>query len=359
VDNLDGKSQTTAEQARAFLTKTGHKGTAGFASNETVQTLDHLLREAVYRHLRMPVPASFLVDKGGWLTVIYKGKVETARIAEDLKDIAVNEDRARELAVPFAGPWASRASFVSHLPAVVAAWRESGDTDSAKETLLAFLKDNPPKPGDTKLAAQLADVQFRLGDLALEANDAANALESFNAALAANPQIIPAQLGRLRALSQLKQEDALSEGVQRLMTSPAAADALAIMAAHHRRAGQWKEAAVQLRQATLKNPRFVPGLNELALILAAAPDAPVRNPGEALSIANFFLQAPGARQNPEFLLTLAAAHAAKGEFPAAIAATEEALSLARAKSDRDFLHRATRLLDSFRASRPWLLDVEN
>ena len=355
VDNLDGKSQTTAEQARAFLTKTGHKGAAGWASAETVQTLDRLLREAVYRHLRMPVPASFLVDKGGWLTVIYKGNVEPARIAEDLKNIAVTEDRARELAVPFPGPWAGRTAFVSHLPAVVAAWREAGDVVAARETLEVFLKENPPRPGDARLASQISDVHFRLGDLALEAGESASALEQFNAALAASSQLIPAQIGRLRALSAMGQEQPLADAVRLLGSSPAAADALAVMAEHHRRAGKWKEAIMDLRQAVLRNQRFVPGLNDLARLLAAAPDESARNPGEALSLANFFLAAPGARQNPEFLLTLAAAQAAKGDFPAAIVTAQSAMEIARVKADREFLRRAAPVLEGFKTGQAWLL----
>jgi len=355
VDQLDPKSGTTAEQASAFLQKSGHKGLSGWAERELVATLDRLLREAVYRHLRMPVPASFLIDRGGWLTVIYKGAEKAARIQADVPLLGIDETMARRAAVPFAGPWAGRTVFVSHVGAVAAAWRESGYPDEAKTVLQKFLAENPPKPGDAKLALQLGEVQFRLGDLELDEGRAEPALASFTAALQSNAGLIAARIGQLRALSALGRAKDLEESVRALAGTAAGPDALAILAEHASRAGRWADAIAALREAAAKNPRFVPGLNALAWLLATVPDDALRNGQEALKTAEFFLQAPGARENPEFLLTLAAAQAEEGRHADAALSASTALTFARTRADREFLRRALPVAESIKAGKRWRL----
>ncbi len=353
VDRLDAKSETTADQAMAFLKQHGHKGLSGWASQELVATLDRLLREAVYRHLRMPVPASFLIARGGWLTVIYKGPVKAEVIKADVPFLDTGEEMARGAAVPFQGAWAGRTAFVSHPVAVAASWRESGQIKEARTVLEVFLKENPPRPGDTKLSAQRGEVQFRLGDWELEAGDAARALENFSTALESNASLIPARIGKLRALSALDRDDELSENVRALATTAAGPDALAVLAEHVAKAGRIAEAIACLRQAVAKNPRFVPGLNALAWHLATASDPALRNGAEALRTAEFFLEAPGARENPEFLLTLAAAQAGEGRKVEAAASIAAAVDLARRHGDLAFLRRALPVEKAIIEGRAW------
>ncbi len=353
VDRLDEKSETTADKAAAFLKQHGHKGLSGWASQELVATLDRLLREAAYRHLRMPVPASFLIAKGGWLTVIYKGPVKAEVIKADVPLLDTGEEMARAAAVPFQGAWAGRTAFVSHPVAVAASWRESGQIKEARTVLDVFLKENPPRPGDTKLSAQRGEVQFRLGDLELEAGDAGQALTHFSAALESNASLIPARIGKLRALSALHRDDELSESVRALAATAAGPDALAVLAEHAAKAGHTAEAIAALRQAVAKNPRFIPGLNALAWHLATASDPALRNGAEALRTAEFFLQAPGVRENPEFLLTLAAAQAEQGRKAEATASIAAAVNLARRHGDVAFLRRALPVQKSINAGSAW------
>jgi len=355
VEQLNEEAKATAGEAQAFLDKLGFCGRSGWASAELVATLDRLLREAVYRHQRMPVPASFLIEKGGWLTVIYKGKADAAVIAQDRTRLGVSEEQARQDAVPFPGPWAGRTVFVSHLMAVVAAWRECGSPAEAETILEKFLAENPPVQSDTKRMQQIAEVQFRLGDLVLERADAESALQHFTDAAAAAPAFLPAQVGRLRALAQAGRAQEMEAVAASLASTPAAPDALAVVAEAHQKAGRWAEAVAALREAVQKNPRFVPGLNALARLLAAAPDESVRRGAEAVKLVDFFLQAPGAVENPDFQLTRAMALAETGVRQEAVAAAERSVALARRKGDRAFLQTALPLLESLRAGQPWRL----
>ncbi len=353
VDRLDESVPTSPQQAADFLRKSGHKGLSGWAGRELVAVLDRLIREAVYRHPRMPVPASFLVDRGGWLSVIYKGPVSRAAIQDDAAQLSAGEESARRAAVPFPGAWAGRTAFVSHPVAVAEAWREGGYLPEARTVLQQFLDTNPDIPGENARSSQRAQVMFHLGDLELESARAGKALEHFTAALAAHPGLLPARVGRLRALAALDRTADLEMEVAALAGTPAGPDALTVQAEHAADGGRWAEAASALRQAVQKNPHFVPGLHQLAWLLATAPDEKVRDGAEALRTAEFFLQAPGARENAEFLLTLAAAQAETGDCKAAAATAEDALARARQRADLPFLRRALPAARAFREGRAW------
>lgn len=355
VDRLDAKSEITAEQAGAFLQKHGHKGLSGWASQELVAALDRMVRDAVYRHLRLPVPASFLIDRGGWLTLIYKGPAKAETIRADVPLLGIDEELGCRAAVPFQGPWAGRTVFVSHPVAIAAAWRESGFQEESKTVLEAFLKENPAKPGDAKLSIQRGEVLFRLGDLELELESGHpdKALAHFTASLESNGGLIPARIGRLRALAALHRDAELAENVRALAATVAGPDALAILAEHAAQTGRTADAITALREAVAKNPRFVPGLNALAWHLATAADDALRNGAEALKTAEFFLQAPGARDNPEFLLTLAAAQAEQGKLTEAAESVAAAINLARRRGDRLFLRRALPVQEAIKTGKPW------
>ena len=91
-------------------------------------------------------------------------------------------------------------------------------------------------------------------------------------------------------------------------------------------------------------------LNELAWLLATAPDAALRNGPEAVPLAEHGSAVTG-RRNPMLLATLAAAYAEAGRFPEAISAAQEALSLARTMGDGATVTRTENLLGFFRSGR--------
>jgi tetratricopeptide (TPR) repeat protein len=74
-------------------------------------------------------------------------------------------------------------------------------------------------------------------------------------------------------------------------------------------------------------PDFLPALNEAAHVLAASPEASVRNGAEAVTLAERAVKLSGGRE-AMYLDTLAAAYAEAGRFPDAIATARRALDVA-------------------------------
>jgi tetratricopeptide (TPR) repeat protein len=93
-------------------------------------------------------------------------------------------------------------------------------------------------------------------------------------------------------------------------------------------------------------------LNELAWLLATAPEAALRNGPEAVQLAEHACAVTN-RRNPKCLATLAAAQAEAGRFPEAIRVAQEALSLARTTGDEATTVRTENLLGCFQSGRPF------
>jgi spermidine synthase len=94
-------------------------------------------------------------------------------------------------------------------------------------------------------------------------------------------------------------------------------------------AGKWREAVDTYRRAVELGPSDLSAANNLAWLLAVAPEDAVRNGGEALLISERLCRIT-KRQQPVFLRTLAAAHAELGHFDEAVMHADEALRLVAA-----------------------------
>jgi Flp pilus assembly protein TadD len=91
--------------------------------------------------------------------------------------------------------------------------------------------------------------------------------------------------------------------------------------------GRYAEALATWREALRLDATAIPVLNDLAWLLAACPEADVRNGAEAVKLAEQAAGLPGG-ESPEVLDTLAAAYAEAGRFPEAVATASRALDLA-------------------------------
>lgn len=93
-------------------------------------------------------------------------------------------------------------------------------------------------------------------------------------------------------------------------------------------------AAIAACEATLsKSPDTPAVLNNLAGLLATAPDKSLRQPARALALARQAATLSGGKV-PAILDTLASAQAATGDYPAAATTAAQALTLARAAGDK-------------------------
>jgi protein O-mannosyl-transferase len=112
-----------------------------------------------------------------------------------------------------------------------------------------------------------------------------------------------------------------------------------------------KEAVHHYREALKLLPEFPEALNNLAWILAANPDAQVRNGREAVELAERACELTGYKQ-PMLVGTLAAAYAEAGRLPEAVATAEKARALAEQAKQPDLATRNRELAEQYRAGQP-------
>jgi Flp pilus assembly protein TadD len=90
--------------------------------------------------------------------------------------------------------------------------------------------------------------------------------------------------------------------------------------------GDFTGAAVRFRSAVALSPDWVLAVTSFASLLAAAPDPAVRNPAEAIRLAEHGA-ALTSRRDPDVLDIEAIAYASAGQFERAVAVAREALAL--------------------------------
>ena len=112
--------------------------------------------------------------------------------------------------------------------------------------------------------------------------------------------------------------------------------------------GQLERVGTLLKQAATSDSYYV--RKHTAALLAAAPEAPVRDPATARRLA-LQLAAGPLQSDPEMFEVVAAAHAANGEFREA--ATQQAVAIDKAQRLGWNTHAMAERLASYRAQRPW------
>ncbi len=201
----------------------------------------------------------------------------------------------------------------ANLGALLLGLRRSDEAELAYRSALAIRPDLP-------------DAHHGLGLAALQKEQPQQALPHLRRALALeeSPQL-HAELAQ--ALLNLQQyADALPHVQALADRDPRNPAHPLLQASILRRLDRHEEAAARLRHAAALAPEDPRILNDLAWLLATCPDDTVRDGQRALAAARA-AAAMTRRQSPAILDTLAAAHAAAGDFPAAAATAREALSL--------------------------------
>jgi tetratricopeptide (TPR) repeat protein len=212
----------------------------------------------------------------------------------------------------------------------------------AIEEFRAALQSNP----------DYADAHANLGQvLALQGKFAPAEVE-FQAALRLNPRDAQTHRNFAAVLSQeKKQREAVRQWQAALSLKPDQATRLEL-AGLFCREGELVEAAAQYRRALGLEPDCAEALNNLALILATAPDDKLRDGAEAVRLAERALRLPPVK-GMCVAGTLAAAYAEAGRFPEAMAAAEKAVREETAAGETGFADLNRRLLTLYRAGKPW------
>jgi protein O-mannosyl-transferase len=138
---------------------------------------------------------------------------------------------------------------------------------------------------------------------------------------------------------------AIGEYKQALAIPPEDAAAHLRLAQALLQAGRNREALSHYRRALQVAPYSVAALNAVAWVLATSPEPSVKNPAEAVRLAEAANRLGGAK-DPFVLRTLAASYAASDRFPEAVATARHALQLGGNLPLADLLRREVQLYDA-------------
>ena len=331
VESLDG-GEPDVDAIKSILSNIGFQGEAGFATSEFVTHLNKLNQNAVYRKRSLPLPASVLVDHGGWVRVIYKGPIEPKKLLFDLENLRTTEEQGRDLAVPFPGRW-GRNIFVTNPVAVALVQREQGYQEEARDYLHKYLIENPPPPKDDESQqaatsrARLADVHHQLALVQRDLKQFGIALLELKRALAYNRDHLPALMEAaaiLRAGKRLDDAYAFLIRAKELRpVDPAIHNKLGVVSMQLKR---MEDAIKHFGEALKVDPNYLQSANNLSWLLATTSRESLRDGEMAVWLAEKVCKASDYKQ-PQALDTYAAALAETGEFEKAIATVDSAIEI--------------------------------
>lgn len=357
---------------------------SGMATIELLEALqaanDSLF--SVRRPLRLP--SSFLFDPAGKLAAIYKGPFDLDRVLKDVESLSLKGDALLSAAIPRDGQWLSAPRGLRMSPHIGLGVQHARD-GRWEEALKEFERAREETPesvevylqlgraldalGRTEeaiaslheaitLAPMLADTHVLLGDIYMQQRKSQRALKHllkaaeqapYDGALYTKIGVLHAGLGDIKLAIQ--NFEAAAE------VSPQAANNHSNLGKAYLDAKRYAEAAVSLEAAlSLPNPPLAAKLN-LAIILASAPDAKLREGRRAATMAAECAKALNGR-NPTALGHLAAALAEVGEYERAKTFNNRAIELARKKNDKRLVSELSARGRLYEAGRPYRLSIE-
>ena len=119
------------------------------------------------------------------------------------------------------------------------------------------------------------------------------------------------------------------------------------------KAGKFNEAVWHLKKALQIEPDQVEPMNNLAWILATNKEDRIREPDEAIRLAEKACELTNQKR-PDFLDTLAVAYASAGRFTEAMGTAEEAKALAESLGQKRLAKEIGRRLLLFKAGQPYM-----
>jgi tetratricopeptide (TPR) repeat protein len=215
-------------------------------------------------------------------------------------------------------------------------------------------KDYARAWSDLDRAAELGSrdiiVHMLRGQILLEKKDTKRAYDAFVEALKVDPARHDAYLGLASVFlmrGQPKQAQAILDDAVR--ADPENPEAYGNRATLYLTRRDYEKALFNLGEVIRLSPGSARAYNERAWLLAACPDAKLRDGRQATESATRACELSGWK-NPRYVATLAAAYAESGDFGAAARSQERAISLLAAAAPDKPEYR--RVLDRYRAKKP-------
>jgi tetratricopeptide (TPR) repeat protein len=176
-------------------------------------------------------------------------------------------------------------------------------------------------------------VHRKLGDALMREGKVDEAIAHYQTALAVYTNFADARRNLAYAFLQRgRADEAIAQYQRALELEPGNLGALDNLGNAFLQKGRYREAAACFEKVLLAQPHYVLAENNLAWVLATAPDPSVRNGNKAVELALDVDKLSGG-QNPIMIATLAAAYAEAGRFPEAVATIRRAMELATAQNN--------------------------
>ncbi len=266
VDQVSGDQSSSQQDSSVdiagYLKRLGFKQTAGNATTQALDALQHVHNTIYDHHRPLPVPTSFLLDGRGRLSAVYKGPVSVDRILQDVQAMALEGTALAESGLPFGGRWLGPLRLHNVSQIVEDLWQD-GYEDEAIEYVHRL---NPSRysPHVTRSRLFLAQ-QYEARDQHREAA----ALLNETLRDEPNNPVAHERLGIL--LARQGDAGAALAHLQRatLEFDPPRADAHFNLGRLLRKTGDVERAAAELSRAVAIRPKFAAAHEQLGLLFAS------------------------------------------------------------------------------------------
>jgi tetratricopeptide (TPR) repeat protein len=273
VDGL-GDDRSDPSAAASLIQRIRFPFTAGRATETLLEDLQAYQNDLVVMQRPLPIPASFLVDSQGLLSVIYKGPLSLAELQEDVRQfsLAANDYNDRmQRSASFPG----RA--IDH-PRVIQAARQAETRTRYRAAERFYLADRldaatdlfldllASEPNCSEAHGQLASIYLRQGELERGAQHGERAIFLDPDAAGAHNT-----LGNILD-GQGKPEQAQHHYERAVILQPDFAEAHNNLGTMYARAGRYDEAAASFERAIANDADFAEAHNNLGSVYAARGD---------------------------------------------------------------------------------------
>src|SRR5205814_5957977 len=197
-----------------------------------------------------------------------------------------------------------------------------------------------------------AFVQMNLADALARKGRSDEAMVHYEEALRLQPYYADAYYNRGNVLfAKGRIDEAIADWEKALELQPNDADSHTGLGNALLRKGSLREAIAHYETALALAPEDPHSRNNIAWVLATAPDASIRNGARAVGFAQEAVQLSGGRE-PRFLRTHAAACENSGQFSEAVAVARQAAAIATMQGKTDVANRLEKDLVLYRGRLP-------
>jgi tetratricopeptide (TPR) repeat protein/peroxiredoxin len=265
VDGLNDE-RSDIELAQKLLIDLQFPFSVGLATPGLIQELQGLHDLVVPLKHPLPVPASFLIDGTGQLSVIYKGKADVDAILRDGEHLAKGLPFSLEHITPLAG----RSIHNEHLNRVFIENKvrtlfqqgiSLGDRNRNAEAVLYFLKALELRPKSYK-------IHYNLGTSYVKLNNPEAAIHHLELAIESNPDFLLSHKAMGGVLMRSGNYQKAAAHYQKVLAgSPDDAEVVSSLGIIEGRTGNFTKALEYLTRAIKINPNFVEARYNLGTIL--------------------------------------------------------------------------------------------